>query len=97
VDDGGVVVMVVVDDGVGSVSQGIGYPGSMLKQLASSQKELIATEMLTSRVLSLKGSSAPTMYWSGWYYHQQVELPLEAVHKQAWRCSSDFERRLHDG
>jgi hypothetical protein len=58
------------------VSQGIGYPGSMLKQLASPQTELIATEMLTSRVLSLKGSTAPTMYWSGWYYHQQVELPL---------------------
>jgi hypothetical protein len=46
------------------VSQWMGYPKSMLKQLIppGPQTELIANEMPDLRVLSLKGSTTSTMY-----------------------------------
>jgi hypothetical protein len=59
------------------VSQRTSYPGSMLEQLITPYTELVATEMLTSKGVSLKGSTTPTMYWSGWYDHQQSLLAIE--------------------
>jgi hypothetical protein len=46
------------------VSQGIDYPGSMLKQLISPQAEPIASEMLASRTLSLNGPATLEVCWS---------------------------------